>query len=66
MDGTEDTQLFNPESDDEDPFDGFSAMELDTAEQYGENMMLDGNEYTDSESESDEFEEEVDPGSPGH
>ena len=28
--------------------------------------MLDGNEYTDSEPESDEFEEEGDLGSPGH
>lgn len=80
MDGSEDNQLFDMNSDDEDPFEGFISTDVNVAEQYQENveldrpensdndnMELDGNEYSDNAPESDEFEdEEEDPGSPGH
>ena len=67
MDGSEDDLLFRTESDDdEDPFEGFSATDADTAQRYMDNIQLDGNDYSsNSEPESEDAETDSDPGSPG-
>ena len=74
VDGTEDDLLFMESSDDEDPFAGFTAGEIEATAQLSENIddevrMLDGDEYSEG-SDEDEVEDEDnvydDPGSPGH
>ncbi len=70
LDGTED-DLFNTDSDDEDPFEGFTQHDVEDAEEVQYNIdiipELDSSENEEDEDEYEEEEEAIqDPGSPGH